>query len=60
MPQVALTPDQAALYPELSQLQDQLQSVQEAEAKLRRHIFYQDGGRDELTSSVAGHVGFSY
>ena len=40
-PQVELTPEQKALYPELTQLQEQLRSVQDAELKLRQHIVYQ-------------------
>ena len=40
-PKVELSPEQKALYPELTQLQEQLRSVQDAELKLRQHIVYQ-------------------
>ena len=36
-----MSPEQKALYPELTQLQEQLRSVQDAELKLRQHIVYQ-------------------
>jgi len=55
---VELTPEQKALYPELTQLQEQLRSVQDAEFKLRQHIVYQESEPD-LTPGV-GQIGYNY
>jgi len=55
---VELTPEQKALYPELTQLQEQLRSVQDAELKLRQHIVYQESEPD-LTPGV-GQIGYNY
>ena len=55
--QVELTEEQRALYPELTELQAQLRSVQDSELQLRQHLLYQEAS-PELPA--AGGIGYSY
>ena len=56
--QVQLTPEQKALYPELTKLQDQLDQLKESEVNLRHQIFY--NGDSDVANTASGHIGYSY
>lgn len=56
--QIQLTPEQKALYPELTKLQEQLDKLKESEVNLRHQIFYNSD--TDLSNTASGHIGYSY
>lgn len=55
---VELTPEQKALYPEITELKKQLQDIQDAEVKMRQHIYLNTEGNK--IASGAEQISYGY
>lgn len=57
---VELTPEQKALFPELTSLRDQIAQLKDSEADLRSQIYYNTANTAEAGGVAAGEIGYTY
>merc|ERR1711892_261244 len=57
---VQLTPEQQALFPELTELRTQIAQLKESEQDLRNHIYYNTANAVVDPAGAAGEIGYSY
>lgn len=56
---VELTPEQKALFPELTELRDQIVQLKESEKDLRSQIYYNTANQADV-AGAAGEIGYTY
>jgi len=58
--EVELTEEQKALYPELSDLRDKIEELQESEFNLRNHLYYNTGNSDPVGGTASNKISYTY
>merc|ERR1711997_846899 len=58
---VELTPEQKALFPELTDLRQQIENLQESEKSLREHIYFNTTGQtDGINAADINQISYTY